>query len=116
MASYPDRIGVCLDTCHIFAAGYDITSSQGYANTMKEFDSILGLEKLKAIHLNDSKKEHGSRVDRHENIGEGSIGTKGFELILNDERLETVPMILETPGGDEAYKKNLRLLRFLARG
>jgi deoxyribonuclease-4 len=116
LSSIPDRIGVCLDTCHIFAAGYEISSKEGYSRTIQEFDSILSLDKLKAIHLNDSKKGHGSRVDRHDNIGDGSIGLDGFDNLLNDERLEAVPMILETPGGDEAYKKNLRLLRSLSRG
>ena len=88
---------MCLDTSHVFAAGYDISNSEGYHGVIEEFDRIIGLENLKLIHLNDSKTEHGSRVDRHEHIGMGYIGDSGFKLILNDERLKHVPMILETP-------------------
>ena len=114
--SIPDRIGVCFDTCHVFAAGYDLSSHKGYNTTMEEFERVLSIDSLKAIHLNDSKKELGSRVDRHANIGQGSIGKDGFDLIVNDERLEKIPMILETPGGDEAYIRELGLLRSLFRG
>lgn len=97
LSNYPERISVCLDTSHVFAAGYDISNSEGYHGVIEEFDRIIGLENLKLIHLNDSKTEHGSRVDRHEHIGMGYIGDSGFKLILNDERLKHVPMILETP-------------------
>ncbi len=113
--SIPKKIGVCLDTCHIFAAGYDLTTEDGYGSTMDQFYSMIPKEKLKAIHLNDSKKEIGSRVDRHDNIGDGKIGLDGFRMLMNDDRLKSVPFILETPGGDEAYKKNLGLLRSLVR-
>ncbi len=108
-----ERIGVCLDTCHIFAAGYDIRTKEAYDNTMKAFDDIIGLSKLRAIHLNDSKNDLGTRKDRHEHIGKGYIGLDGFKFIVNDERLQNIPMILETPGGDKYYKENLELLRSL---
>ena len=97
LSNYPERIAVCLDTSHVFAAGYDISNSEGYYSVIEEFDRIIGLENLKLIHLNDSKNEHGRRIDRHEHIGLGYIGDSGFKLILNDERLRHVPMILETP-------------------
>ena len=93
----PKRFGVCLDTCHIFAAGYDIRTSAAYRRTMKTFDESVGLERLLAIHLNDSRRELGSRVDRHAHIGAGEIGLDGFANIVNDARLADVPMILETP-------------------
>lgn len=92
-----DRISVCIDTAHIFAAGYDLRSEKAYEKTMQQFDEIIGLELLKCIHVNDSKKELGSRVDRHEHIGEGYIGLEGFSNIMNDKRLTGIPMILETP-------------------
>lgn len=107
-----NRIGVCFDTCHVFAAGYDFTSSDGYEKTFKHFDTIIGLSYLKAFHLNDSKKQLGSRVDRHENIGQGLIEIKAFETILNDPRFRLVPKILETPHAEdlENDKKNLQLI------
>ncbi|MBN2092002.1 deoxyribonuclease IV [candidate division KSB1 bacterium] len=107
----PENIGVCLDTCHIFAAGYDLRDESAYQKTMLEFDEIIGLDHLKVIHLNDAKKKPGSRVDRHENIGLGTIGEVAFQLIMNDDRLANIPKILETPGGDEWFMKNLALLR-----
>ena len=114
--SISERVGVCLDTCHIHAAGYNISTPADYGSTMDEFNTALSLDSLKAIHINDSKKDHGSKVDRHANIGEGTIGPGGFELIMNDDRLKNVPAILETPGGDEEYIRNLGLLRFLVSG
>ncbi|MFB3890680.1 MAG: deoxyribonuclease IV [Phycisphaerae bacterium] len=93
------RVGVCLDTCHIFAAGYDIRTPDAYARTMCEFDRIIGLANLMAIHLNDSVRELGSHVDRHAHIGKGLIGREGFRNFVNDPRLAQVPMILETPKG-----------------
>ncbi len=105
------NVGVCLDTCHIFVAGYDIRDEETYQKTMTEFDEIIGLERLKVIHLNDTKKALGSRVDRHENIGRGTIGETAFCLLMNDDRLKNIPKILETPGGDEWFMKNLALLR-----
>ncbi|MDY6933444.1 MAG: deoxyribonuclease IV [Spirochaetota bacterium] len=92
-----ERISVCLDTCHIFAAGYRISDEEGFHRTIEEFDRIIGLDRLKLIHLNDCKSQLGSKIDRHEHIGEGFIGDSGFRLILNDNRLKDIPMILETP-------------------
>jgi len=95
----PERFGVCLDTCHIFAAGYDIRTTETYADTMRAFDDIIGLDKLLAIHLNDSKRDFGTRVDRHEHIGEGFLGREAFVNVVNDPRLADIPGILETPKG-----------------
>lgn len=111
LVKYHQNIGVCLDTCHIFAAGYDIRDENMYLKTMQEFDEVIGLHHLKVIHLNDTKKPLGSRVDRHENIGLGNIGVEGFRLFMNDARLIHIPKILETPGGDEWFMKNLALLQ-----
>ncbi len=106
-------VGVCIDTCHIFAAGYDIREKAGYERTMSEFESIIGLPRLKAFHLNDSKTEFGSRKDRHENIGKGFIGKDAFSFLLNDIRMHGIPMVLETPGGIDAYKTDLYTLKNL---
>lgn len=109
---------VCIDTAHIFAAGYDLRSPEAYKKTMKEFDDIIGLDFLKCIHINDSKKDLGTRVDRHENIGDGFIGYEGFANIMNDERLEDVPKILETPkskGQLEDLENIKRLLNLVRR-
>lgn len=95
----PKRAGVCLDTCHVFAAGYDIRSRRGYLNTLREFDAMIGLRHLCAVHLNDSLRELASRVDRHAHIGQGQIGLEGFAHFANDRRLAKVPMVLETPKG-----------------
>lgn len=113
-----DHIGVCLDTCHIFAAGYPISEVKDYRKTMKQFDEIIGLERLKIIHMNDSKKEFGSKRDRHEHIGKGHIGIEAFRNFVNDKRLRKVPMILETPKEDDLKDdiKNLKLLRSLVKG
>ena len=108
-----DRIGVCFDTCHIFAAGYDIRTKEAYEKTIREFDKIIGIPNLKAIHLNDSKNDIGTRKDRHEHIGKGYIGLSAFEFIVNDERFANIPMILETPGGEKYYRENLEILRSL---
>ena len=111
-----NRIGVCLDTCHIFAAGYELRTEEGYKKTWKQFDDIIGLKNLYAIHLNDSKKEFGSRVDRHEHIGKGKMGTDAFRFLMNDLRLRKIPMILETPKGDDFVKydrMNLKVLEGL---
>lgn len=91
------RVGVCLDTCHLLASGYDIVSAEGYANTFKQFGRLVGFERLKMFHLNDSKKPLGSRVDRHEHIGDGCIGLAAFRRLLNDRRFAGMPMLLETP-------------------
>ena len=95
------RFGVCLDTCHVFAAGYDIRTPQAYAKTMAEFDRVVGLSRLLAVHVNDSKRDLGSRVDRHEHIGHGRIGTAGIANFVNDKRLADIPFILETPKGPD---------------
>ena len=109
------RVGVCLDTCHIFAAGYDIRTPETYAETMARFDEIIGLNYLKCLHLNDSLKEFDSRRDRHAHIGEGMIGTEGFANLMNDARLAGIPGILETPKDDagEQDRMNLATLRSL---
>lgn len=91
------RVGVCLDTCHLLAAGYDICSPEGYVATFTAFDRIVGLSRIKVFHLNDSKKPCGSRVDRHEHIGKGCLGLEPFRLLLNDRRFSAHPMLLETP-------------------
>ncbi|MEZ5360491.1 MAG: deoxyribonuclease IV [Candidatus Zixiibacteriota bacterium] len=109
-----DRLGVCLDTCHIFAAGYPFATEKEYKKTMQAFDDIIGLDRLKIIHMNDSKKESGSRVDRHEHIGQGCIGAGPFGFFLNDRRLQHVPKILETPKTSAAEDiANLNVLRSL---
>jgi deoxyribonuclease-4 len=113
------RVGVCLDTCHIFAAGYDIRDAESYAATMGAFDDTVGLANLKCLHLNDSKKELGQHVDRHAHIGEGAIGLEGFRSVMNDARLTGLPGILETPkeGPDFAEDRiNLDMLRSLVNG
>jgi len=106
-------IGVCLDTCHAWAGGYDIGTEQGYLETLEKVDKIIGLKNLKAIHLNDSKTELGARKDRHENIGKGHIPRKAFKMIMNDKRLREIPKILETPAidGEDQYEKEIQLLR-----
>jgi deoxyribonuclease-4 len=116
----PERVGVCFDTCHAFAAGYDLREAKLAKAMWREFDDLLGLGRLKAIHLNDSKRELGSRVDRHEHIGRGQIGPEGFRLLLRDNRFRHIPMYLETPKGDHEGETwddiNLRTLRELAGG
>jgi deoxyribonuclease-4 len=112
-----DLVQFCLDTCHVHAAGYDLTSEQGYEETFREFDAILGLESLRAIHVNDSKNERGSHVDRHEHIGKGKIGIEAFARIMRDPRFVAVPKLLETPKGADGVvmdRRNLALLRRLA--
>ncbi len=96
-SKHKDRLGVCVDTCHVFAAGYDLRTQQTYDALWKEFDSIIGLDLLKAIHINDSKKGLGSRVDRHEHIGKGLLGIDFFGFLFNDPRFFSIPKILETP-------------------
>jgi deoxyribonuclease-4 len=101
------RVGVCLDTCHLLAAGYDICSERGYEDTFRQFATIVGLSRLKAFHLNDSKKPCASRVDRHEHIGKGCLGLAPFRRILNDRRFEKLPMLLETPKVDTPQTRRL---------
>jgi deoxyribonuclease-4 len=95
--AHPDRLGVCLDTCHVFAAGYALAPEEQYKATMKEFDRIVGLKQLFAFHINDSLKDMGSRVDRHAHIGKGKLGLEPFRLLVNDPRFRDHPMVLETP-------------------
>jgi deoxyribonuclease-4 len=113
----PDRLGVCVDTCHIFAAGYAIGTESEYKATMRSLDQTVGVKLVRAFHLNDSVKPLGSRVDRHAHIGKGMIGKEAFRLLLNDRRFRKVPMYLETPKGEEKGKSfdtmNLRTLRRL---
>jgi len=110
-----DRMTACIDTAHIFAAGYNIKDETDYDKVIKDFNDIIGLDRLKCFHMNDSKKELGSRVDRHEHIGKGFIGLEGFRNIMNDSRLTHIPKILETPKGKEQLEdiENLKVLRSL---
>lgn len=103
------RIGICLDTCHAFAAGYDLRTEESYKAVMQEFSQIVGFEYLKGLHLNDSKKALGSRVDRHATLGNGEIGINCFSFIMNDDRLDEIPLILETPEPDN-WEKEIKLL------
>jgi deoxyribonuclease-4 len=111
----PDRVGVCLDTCHLFAAGYDLRTPEAFAETIAAFDRIVGLGHVRALHLNDSKHGLGSRKDRHEHIGKGMIGTEAFRLVLNHPALRAVPMSLETEKGEDLAEDrvNLGVLRSL---
>jgi deoxyribonuclease IV len=112
-----DFLGVCFDTCHVFAAGYDLRTKRGYDETLRAFDRALGLGRLKAFHLNDSVKDLGSRVDRHAHIGKGALGLAAFSFLVNDERFFDRPMVLETPKGpdDSNDIRNLAVLRRLRR-
>ena len=103
------RVGVCLDTCHTYTAGYDIKSESGYKTTFEEFEQTVGFKYLKGLHLNDSKKELASRVDRHDSIGKGFLGLEPFRRIMNDPRFDNMPMILETPDTD-LWEEEIRLL------
>jgi len=109
----PESLGICLDTGHLFMAGYDIRGYEGYQKILDEFDRIIGIEKIKAIHLNDSKTGLGSRSDRHACIGEGKLGLQVFHVILRDEKFKGIPKILEIPERDTKSKDNLELLRNL---
>jgi len=111
----PDRLAMCFDTAHGFAAGYDISTSEGYAGLWEEVERLIGLERLTVIHLNDAKREVGSRIDRHAHIGQGRIGQAAFKRILVDPRFASVPKIIETPKEGDMDRRNLRLLRRLAR-
>ena len=91
------RVGVCIDTCHAYAAGYDLATEEGFVRTWQEFDRIVGFKYLRGMHLNDAKKGLGSRVDRHDSLGQGVLGTRCFELLMQDARFDNIPLILETP-------------------
>jgi len=116
----PDRLGVCFDTCHVFAAGYNLTDASGYRATMRQFDATVGLRKIEVFHLNDSRRECGSRIDRHAHIGHGRMGLDGFRALLGDRRFRKVPMYLETPkgmkGGVDWDVRNLATLHGLIDG
>ena len=117
MVEQPRRMAVCIDTAHIFAAGYDIRTAKKYKQVIGEFDDVVGLEFMKAFHLNDSKKDLGSRVDRHAHIGQGFIGKAGFRQIMNDKRMKKVAKILETPKGKDQLEdlENIKVLLSLSR-
>src|SRR3990167_1347715 len=107
-----EKIGFCFDTCHVFAAGYDISTTEKFNNTIDKFDQVLGLENLKVFHLNDSKKDCNSKVDRHEHLGLGRIGLELFQMIMNDKRFKNIPKIIETPKESEFDDmNNLNVLR-----
>ncbi len=108
-----DRIGYCLDTCHMFAAGYELRDKVGYSESMMKLDAAIDSDDIGVIHCNDSKKPFGSRLDRHEHIAEGHIGPEGFGFLVNDGRFKNVPFIIETPGGPEKDNENLKMLRSL---
>ena len=111
LVAEPDRLGVCFDTCHVFAAGYALAPATAYRATMRAFDQAIGLRRLRAFHLNDSLKPLGSRVDRHADIGQGCLGLEPFRLLLNDRRFRARPMVLETP--PEQLAPQLQTLRAL---
>ncbi len=104
------RIGVCLDTAHVFAAGYDVATPGGLEAVLEEFDRVIGLERLRAVHCNDSKKALGSRVDRHEHLGQGLIGEECFRALVNHPALESVPIVVETPEAETMHARNVRFL------
>lgn len=119
LIDHDDHVGVCLDTCHVFAAGYALAPKKAYLATMRQFDRIVGLDRLWAFHVNDSQKPLGSRVDRHAHLGKGQIGMEAFAALVRDRRFRRHPMILETPKGDAATgltwdEVNLRTLRDLS--
>jgi deoxyribonuclease-4 len=117
LVAEPERLGVCVDTCHIFAAGYSLATPGDYHETMEELDRTVGLDRVRVWHLNDSRRELGSRVDRHAGIGRGHLGLEPFRYLVNDQRFRSIRMILETPKGTEDGEEldaiNLRTLRGL---
>ncbi len=104
------RLAVCLDTCHVFVAGYDLRTVESFSKTFDAFDRIIGFDKLKVVHCNDSKKGLGSRVDRHANLGAGEIGMEAFRLLVNDKRFENIPILIETPTDNEGHEKDIATL------
>lgn len=115
LVPYPERLGLCVDTCHIFAAGYDLRTAETYEATFAELDRLVGLAHIRCFHLNDSQKGLGSRVDRHAHIGEGALGLEAFRMLVNDARFRAIPKIIETPKNDDMAEDvvNLNLLRSL---
>ncbi|MFP4491681.1 MAG: deoxyribonuclease IV [Spirochaetaceae bacterium] len=114
LSTSPERVGVCIDTCHAFAAGYDFRTEEAYGKTMESFDRVVGFDKLMGIHLNDVKSQLGSRVDRHHSLGEGNLGTESFRLLMSDPRLNDIPIILETIDPAK-WAEEIRWLYSLAR-
>ena len=104
------RVGVCIDTCHAYSAGYDLKTRAGFEKVFQEFEEVVGFQYLKGMHLNDSKKELGSRVDRHDSLGTGTLGFEVFECIMNDSRFDGIPLILETPN-EELWAEEIKLLK-----
>jgi deoxyribonuclease-4 len=115
-SSHPDRLGVCIDTCHTFAAGYDFRTPEGYGDLLRAVEETVGLKRIRAFHLNDSKGDLGSHADRHEDIGKGKLGKEPFRFLVNEERFREVAGVLEFPGTPGGYKKELKLLRSLVTG
>jgi deoxyribonuclease-4 len=117
MVQQPRRLAVCVDTCHIFAAGYDLRTPSAYKETMTELNRVIGLDRVVAFHINDSKTPLGSRRDRHDHIGKGHIGVNGFRNLIRDKRWQATPMVLETPKSDDLHEdiENLAVLRGLMR-
>lgn len=115
-SSYPERLGVCIDTCHTFAAGIDFRTPGAYDGLFRTLDETVGLARVRAFHLNDSKGELGSRADRHEDVGKGKLGIEPFRFLVNDRRFREVPAVLEFPGTEGGYRRELRLLRSLVTG
>lgn len=111
MIQLKEKIGVCFDTCHVFAAGYDIKTPDGYGETMDSFNSIIGIDRLLGFHLNDSKKGQGSHLDRHEQIGFGMLGLDGISNFINDRRMRDKPFVLETPKGEAGYQDDVNNLQ-----
>ena len=115
-SSFPDRLAVCIDTCHAFAAGYDLRTPAEYESFVAKVGEAVGLARVRAFHLNDSKGDLGSRRDRHENIGKGKLGLEAFQFLVNDERFRELPGCLEYPGTEAGYRRNLKTLRSLIEG
>ncbi|HWM49764.1 MAG TPA: deoxyribonuclease IV [Thermoplasmata archaeon] len=115
-SSHPERLAVCIDTCHTFAAGYDFRTPAGYDDLLHTVDETVGRSRIRAFHLNDSKGDLGSRVDRHEDIGKGKLGKEPFRFLVNDERFREVPAVLEFPGTGGGYRRELKLLRSFVTG
>jgi len=110
-----ERLGVCVDTCHIFVAGYDIRTPETFNQTFELFDRLIGFDRLKCVHCNDSKKGLGSKVDRHEHIGKGELGLKAFEMLVNDPRFEKIPIVIETNEPETMHEVNVKMLQSLRR-
>ena len=116
LSRHPERLGICIDTCHTFAAGYELRTREAYDAFMALVDRTVGLDRVRAFHLNDSKTGLGSRRDRHENIGKGALGLEPFRFLVNDPRFAEIPGCLEYPGDEGGYRRNLRVLRSLIEG